>query len=305
MEISTEIRQLATNLIDLELDNIRARAKYLDRSTYDTGSIGVHVYNDVGGQYFLPYDTSSPLPRETSYLYEPLSARGHSLQRKVRSLSHDGLMALYECVSQEIDELDEANETEKIVEAAETDEIDETNETDKTKEADDTDDQARSDDIIEGLIPLSEPDGLGNDKRASHLALRKKIQEVSRVKMFRLSTSSLIDSDSIDVVLIYLDSNGNSILQKSSWPVWTDFEAFIKTMSVYHHEVTIKRGGSVENIKQTFLQKIDDFSQSKPGPPRIAIARTYQTWFNNLGTMNDAWGYVTVDAQQSVDIAAN
>lgn len=82
--------------------------------------------------------------------------------------------------------------------------------------------------------------------------------------MFCLSTSSLIDSESFRVVLIYLDRNGDSILQKSSWPVWTDFEAFIETISVYHHEATLKRGGSVENIKQTFIQKVDDFIQSEP-----------------------------------------
>lgn len=78
--------------------------------------------------------------------------------------------------------------------------------------------------------------------------------------MFCSSTSSLIDSESFRVVLIHLDRNGDSILQKSSWPVWADFEPFIKTISVYHHEATIKRGVSVENIKQTLLQKVDDFT---------------------------------------------
>lgn len=148
METSTAIRQLAANLVDLELDNVRARAKYLDCSICDTGSIRVHVYNDVGGQHFLPYDTSSPLHREASYFSESLSARDRDLQRKVRSLSHDGLVALYEGLSQEIDEADEA---------------------DKTNE---TDNQARSEDSAEGLSPLSELDTLGNDKRASHLFLR-------------------------------------------------------------------------------------------------------------------------------------
>ncbi|KAK1640197.1 hypothetical protein BDP81DRAFT_446554 [Colletotrichum phormii] len=242
MDISTAIRQLATSLIDLELDNIRARSKYLNHYTCDPVSIGVHVYNDVGGQHFLSYDTSSPLPRETSYLSEFLSTRDHELKRTIRSLSHDGLMALHECLSREIDEID---------------------------------DQARSDDGAEGPSP---------------------IQEVSRAKMFRLSTSPLIANQSFDVVLIYLDGNGESILQKSSWPVWTDFKDFIKTMSEYHYKVTNKKSGSVENIKQTYLERIDDFIESEPAPPKIAIARTYQTWFNNLDAMDDEWAYVTVDA---------
>ncbi|KAK1675620.1 hypothetical protein BDP55DRAFT_631819 [Colletotrichum godetiae] len=263
MDISTAIRQLATSLIDLELDNIRARSKFLDHSTCDPVSIGVHVYNDVGGQHFLSYDTSSPLPRETGYLSEFLSTRDHELQQTIRSLSHDGLLALHECLSREMDEMD---------------------------------DQARSDDGAEGPSPLSELNGLENDKRTSHLSLRKKIQEVSRAKMFRLSTSPLIANQFFGVFLIYLDGNGESILQKSSWPVWTDYKDFIETMSEYHYKVTNKKSGGVENIKQTYLERIDDFIEPEPAPPRIALARTYQTWFNNLDTMDDEWAYVTVDA---------
>ncbi|OHE92775.1 hypothetical protein CORC01_11925 [Colletotrichum orchidophilum] len=232
---------------------MRARAKHLDLSDCEPWSMGIHVYNEVGGHDFLPYDTSSPLPEETSYLSKSFSTRDHDLQRNIQLLSNDGLLALHQCLSQELE-----NENP-------------------------SDDNASNNEHIFG------GEGLGPQNQ---LYGSEDIQDVARTRLWSLSTSPLIASESFHVILIYLDNKGDSVLKKSVWPMWTDFDCFIQTMSKFHSKVTDTMGSNVENIKRKYVQLIDDFIISKPAPPKAAAARTYQTWFNNLDIMNDAWAYL-------------
>lgn len=79
-----------------------------------------------------------------------ISQRPRPRSPTIRSLSRDVLVAFYGFLSQEIGQTDET---------------------------DDAYDQAHSDDGAEGLSPLSELDGLGNDKLASYAFLRKEFQK--------------------------------------------------------------------------------------------------------------------------------
>ncbi|WYZ40253.1 hypothetical protein EsH8_IV_000594 [Colletotrichum jinshuiense] len=235
MESPRGIQAVGDRLVDLELDNMRARSRRVDIRDYSlfSSSSGIHVYDQVGGYIFLPSDTLSPLPKENLHLKDRLSRLHDGLQTVISLLSEYQLVALHKYLDNMIDESSSEG----------------------------------------GLNLAAGPFGFENNNPGSHQpepkpirsGLKAKAQLAAQAKLSQFRASPLFDSDCFKVTLIHLEMTGNVTMKGSFWPKWAAFDGFMKGITAEYSSMTGSLGGWA-TVKQRYLQRVDSIIQSGPNP---------------------------------------
>ncbi|GKT53647.1 hypothetical protein ColTof3_00986 [Colletotrichum tofieldiae] len=268
MEPTPAIRILADRLVDLELDNMRARSRHVSFNDYKPWSPseeGIHISHKLGGYIFLPSDVSVPLPKETQYLNESLSVRHKNLQSSIQSLSDHQLLALHGCLDEEVENYTPEDELSVLV-------------GDRSSFADTQKPKRELQSIRNGLW------------------LKEKAWQVAQIRLSSFRASPLLASECFNVILIHLDMTGQVVSQESTWPRWAGFGAFTKRIEADYASMTGLGNDGWADVQQHYLLRIDKVFQSQPTPPRRAAATVYQTWLQDLDTKRDIWVFKTVDS---------
>ncbi|KAK1999831.1 hypothetical protein LX36DRAFT_631624 [Colletotrichum falcatum] len=261
MEPAHNLRILADRLVDLELDNIRARSRLVPFREYNPWSLharGIHISHELGECIFLPSDVSVPLPPKTQYLHGPLSARHDDLQLSIQSLSDLQLLALHDYLDKEID--DYASDDEPPIPGG----------------------------GISGSVGTKTPKFVAQSIR-NGLWIKQKAQRVAQLRLSTFRASPLLASECFTVVLIHLDMTGEVVSEESTWPNWAAFGAFVKRMEKNYVSMSGPKGDDWAGVQQHYLLRIDRVFQSRPNPPQRAAASLYQTWLWDLDKQKDIW----------------
>ncbi|KZL67036.1 hypothetical protein CI238_04702 [Colletotrichum incanum] len=265
MEPTPAIRKLANRLVDLELDNMRARSRHFPFHEYKPWSSpegGIHISHQLGGYIFLPSDVSAPLPKEIQYLNESLSVRHNNLQSSIQSLSDHQLLALHDFLDEEVENYAPEDEPSILV--------------------------GDHFSFADTRKPRCEPQSIRNG-----LWLKEKAQQVAEIRLSSFYASPLLASECFNVILIHLDMTGQVASQESTWPRWAGFEDFTKRIEADYASMTGLGNDGWADVKQHYLLRIDKVYQSQPTPPRKAAATLYQTWLQDLDIKKDSWVYKT------------
>ncbi|KAK1971168.1 hypothetical protein LY78DRAFT_714737 [Colletotrichum sublineola] len=265
MEPTPEIGVLADKLIELELDNIRARSRHVSFRDYNpspSNGGGTHIYHELGRCIFLPNDVSTPLPQKTRHLHEPITMRHKDLQLSIQSLSDHQLLALHDCLDKEVDDYTSDDEP-LILGGGVFDSVGPT----KPK-----------------VVPQSIRNGLW---------VKEKAQRVAQIRLSTFRASPLLASECFGVVLIHLDMTGKVVSKESTWPSWADFGAFMRRIEKNYVPMSGPKGDGWAGVQEHYLLRIDRVFQSQPNPPQRAAATLYQTWLRDLGMQKDIWEHFT------------
>ncbi|KAK2062630.1 hypothetical protein LY76DRAFT_667825 [Colletotrichum caudatum] len=265
MEPAHEIRKLADRLIDLELDNTRARSRHVPHHEFNPWSSnggGIQMYHELGGSIFLPGDVSAPLPPKTQYLYENLSVRHNDLQSSIQSLSDHQLLVLHDCLDKEIDDYTSDDESLSLGGG------------------------------IFGSVGTKEPKVVPQSVRNGLWAKEKALQ-VAQIRLSTFRASPFLASECFNVVLTHLDMIGKVVSEESTWPNCVDFEAFTKRIEKKYVSLSGLKVDDWASIQQHYLLRIDKVLRSEPKPPQRAAASSYQNWLLGLDLQKDVWGHFT------------
>ncbi|KAI8232877.1 hypothetical protein K4K54_011304 [Colletotrichum sp. SAR 10_86] len=97
-------KDVASGLVELKLDNMRARFRRGDLTSlqFPLPSGELRVDDEFGGHIVLSSDTSSPLPEGKQYLHDSLQARSDALQDTIRIRSIEFMLSLHNFLDQEL-----------------------------------------------------------------------------------------------------------------------------------------------------------------------------------------------------------
>ncbi|KAK1983830.1 hypothetical protein LZ30DRAFT_622587 [Colletotrichum cereale] len=260
MEPTDETSILADKLINLELDNIRARSRHISSRGYKPWSSkgGTYISHELGGCIFLPSDVSTPLPPKTQYLNEPLSLRHNDLQSSIQSLSDHQLLALHDYLDKEVNDF--TSDDEPLILGG----------------------------GIFGSVGTKKPKFVPQSIR-NGLWAKEKAQRAAQIRLSTFRASPLLASECFNAVLIHLYMSGEVVLEESTWPSWADFGAFTKLIEKNYASMSGLKGDGWAAVQQHYLLRIDRVFQSRPSPPQRAAATLYQTWLRDLDKQKYIW----------------
>ncbi|EFQ33321.1 hypothetical protein CGRA01v4_06962 [Colletotrichum graminicola] len=261
MDSAHEVRILADRLIDLELDNTRARSRHVPCHQYNPWSSnggGIHISHELGGCIFLPSDVSTPLPKNAQDLHETIGVRHNDLQSSIQSLSDHQLLALHDLLDKEID--DYASDDEALTLGG----------------------------GIFGSVGTERPKVVPQSIR-NGLWVKEKAQQVAQIRLSTFRASPLLASECFNVVLIHLDMTGRVVSEESTWPNWANFEGFTKRIERNYVSLSGLKGDYLARVQQHYLLRIDRVVRSQPNPPQRAAATLYQNWLRDLDMQKDIW----------------
>ncbi|KAJ0343080.1 hypothetical protein COL922a_000407 [Colletotrichum nupharicola] len=97
-------KDVASGLVELKLDNMRARFRRGDLTSlrFPLPSGELRVDDEFGGHIVLSSDTSSPLREGKQYLHDSLQARSDALQDTIRIRSIEFMLSLHNFLDQEL-----------------------------------------------------------------------------------------------------------------------------------------------------------------------------------------------------------
>ncbi|WQF75734.1 hypothetical protein CDEST_00748 [Colletotrichum destructivum] len=295
--MNQEMRTLADRFVELELDNMRARSRQVqlhENKPWSSLGGGIHVSHELGGYFFLPNDVSTPLPDERKHYEGSLNARHNNLQSSIQSLSDHQLLALHDFLDQEID--NDASEDELPIITS-----------DYFEFVNNRKPKGQVQSIRNGLwlkekvrkhTHLSSP-----IKHVILLTSAKQAQHVAQIKLSTFHASPFLASECFSVILVNLGITGKdvSVSERSMWPQWTGFDAFVRQADASYTSMTVLKNHGWTSAQEHYLARINKVLQSQPPPPRKAVATFYQTWLRDLNAQKDVWVYKIVEPSQAIN----
>ncbi|EQB53120.1 hypothetical protein CGLO_07204 [Colletotrichum gloeosporioides Cg-14] len=98
------LKDVASSLVELKLDNMRARFRRGDLTSlqFPLPSGELRVDDEFGGHIVLSSDTSSPLSEGKQYLHDSLQVRSDALRDTIRIRSIEFMLSLHNFLDQEL-----------------------------------------------------------------------------------------------------------------------------------------------------------------------------------------------------------